>query len=101
MNCKQGDLAVVVSSANCKNFGKIVRCIRIATRKEKFDAMLFAFMDEVFWVTDARLLLSFIADKSPAGFTNLAMDSALRPIRDNDGEDETLQWAPVPTKETA
>ena len=28
-------------------------------------------------------------------------DDHIVPIRDNDGEDETLQWAPVPVKELA
>lgn|GEM_PF-4828647 len=28
-------------------------------------------------------------------------DDHIVPIRDNEGEDETLQWAPVPVKEIA
>jgi hypothetical protein len=31
----------------------------------------------------------------------IAPDHCVRPIRDNPGKDETLDWCPVPTKETA
>jgi len=100
MNCKQGDLAVVVSSACVENIGKVVRCLRLASQQEKHDAMFFTFMNEPFWVVDVNLKTMRILDKQPHGYVALARDLALRPIRDSDGQDETLTWQPVPTKET-
>lgn len=100
MNCKQGDIAVIVSSF-AGNEGKIVQCLRLATDMERARA---AFGNYYFsgpaWVLD-RLLLTVRGDYWP-----LAHDAALRPIRDNPGADETLTWAGLPKpmtqpKETA
>ena len=33
--------------------------------------------------------------------TSVVQDAYLRPLRDNPGQDETLTWRDVPTKETA
>lgn len=92
LNCRPGDLAVIVSSS-ADNEGKIVRVLSRAYHG----------------VYDRNR----VVDKSPAWFiepplvgwdgatANMALDSQLRPIRDNDGEDETLQWVDVPSKQTA
>jgi hypothetical protein len=82
MNCKQGDLAVIVKVLNPKNsqiIGKIVRCIEPVVSWDNIAG----------WAVDP-----------PLSFAIGVADENLRPIRDNDGEDETLQWSPVPTKET-
>ena len=70
MNCKPGDLALIVrAQANPAWLGRIVIVVR-------------AFDPET-WVTDPM----------PPGF-DCVFDRALRPIRDNDGIDETMTWAP-------
>lgn len=74
MNCKPGDLAIVVRGEPVKNLGRVVRCIKLE--------LLFG---EPCWRVeddDARFA-----------------DNCLRPIRDNDGEDETLIWAGLPNKQ--
>jgi hypothetical protein len=83
MNCKPGDLAVIVRADHPKVIGWIVTVVGPAQR-EGFD-----------W--------SILADKRSHWMdgTWACMDSQLRPIRDNPGKDETLDWCPVPTKETA
>ena len=100
MNCKQGDLAIVVSSIvpHSPNIGKIVRClefipanttIRIPGRVTACDG----------WLTDVPLV-QFNMLGIAHGQDNFAADKFLRPIRDNDGEDETLTWAGKPEAET-
>ena len=93
MNCKQGDLAVIVKSW-AGNEGKIVHCVRLATHLDIARVNFEKNMGAV-WVVDTSLTTERGRQVS------LALDCQIRPIRDNDGEDETLQWAPVPTKETA
>jgi hypothetical protein len=96
LNCKPGDLAVVVRSA-CGNEGKIVGCIRLATEAEIAQ-----------WDHDASegpvWLLNVDLPRSAEGwgvgwYAPLAKDRNLRPIRPNDGKDETLTWKDVPTTE--
>ncbi len=79
MNCKPGDLAVIVSGKAFKAFiGRIVRVV--AT-------------DGFLWSTEESL--------DGNQYAILLPDSCLRPLRDNDATDETLLWLPVPTKEHA
>lgn len=51
------------------------------------------------WVVDQ--LMTYISNQLGVRKAHIAPDESLRPIRDNEGEDETLQWAPVPVKELA
>ena len=90
MNCKQGDLAIYVGKISPMDNGAIVRCVRFLGDRNVYGGGL-----APMWEIDPPL------KNSPANRKEWASDRSLRPIRDNDGEDETLQWAPVPTKETA
>lgn len=94
MNCKQGDLAVIVHS-NAGNEGKFVTCVRLASDEEVARAGYSVRSGEPCWILDAELKLTNNSKEK------IGIDKWMRPIRDNDGEDETLQWAPVPTKGTA
>jgi hypothetical protein len=88
MNCKQGDLAIVIGARSFKHqIGRVVTCVRHVPYGFRL-GMWKAVDYDVWIVSDSREEW-------------LHSDARLRPIRDNDGEDETLQWAPVPTKETA
>lgn len=84
MNCKPGDLAVIVKSLSpdgAEHIGKIVRCVQV--------------VDHDAWATDPVLIFS-------SGFGPILwFDRHLRPIRDPgpDAVDETLEWLPVLTKE--
>ena len=80
MNCKPGDLAIVVRS-QLGNEGKIVRCIRLASG---WNAV---------WEIDRAIAKHTFQDKE---FVRLAPDECLRPIRDagDDARDEMLRPLP-------
>lgn len=86
MNCKPGDLAIIVSSAKAPNqVGKIVRVVR-------YEISISA------WVISPAL-----PEKSGRLWTSVS-DHLLRPIRDpgEDAEDESRAWlppVPLPTIE--
>lgn len=102
MNCKQGDRAVVVRPSVLldlytgrrielvpNHMGYIVTCLQLM-----YDPVL----HEYGWVIDR--FLPWSADcgcgKRHSGMTNTLPDAHLRPLRDDEGDDETLQWAGKP-----
>jgi hypothetical protein len=90
LNCKQGDLAVIVRSF-AGNEGKIVTCIRLATMAERAYARFDnALLPGEAWVID-RVVLSANGMRVP-----LAYDAQLRPLRDSEGEDEVLRLVGLP-----
>ena len=86
MNCREGDLAVVVRS-HAGNEGRIVRCVRLVMGNG-------ALGYGPRWVTEPPLY-------SDLGWVVPPLDVCLRPIRDNDGEDESFSWAGKPQGVTA
>lgn len=100
MNCKKGDLAIVVSSIvpHSPNIGKIVRCLEfiLAHTTVGIPGVITACDG---WLTDVPLV-QFNMLGIAHGQDNFAADKFLRPIPDNDGEDETLTWAGKPEAET-
>ncbi len=94
MNCKQGDLAIIVRS-RAGNEGKVLTCLRLATSSEcKSESV--AWSGPV-WVTDADIPDTW------GETTRLYPDERLRPLRDSDGEDEVLRLVgrPVGTPQAA
>lgn len=87
MNCKEGDLAIIVSS-EAGNEGKIVRCIRFIGKVHGWDGS-----DR--WKIDQELVGVF------GGRTMTCRDSRMRPLRNpgEDAKDETLLWKPVPSRD--
>ena len=83
MNCKPGDLAIVVKSI-AGNEGKIVRVLRLHPNPP------FNFFDGPRWFIDRVLL-----DNAGDPIDHLA-DVVLRPIRGTELQDETLTWAGKP-----
>lgn len=88
MNCKPGDLAIVVATANAQQreyIGKIVTCVKVVNTID----------GPVGWRT-APFLVNQFTKNSIAW-----VDHHLRPIRDpgDDATDETLQWLPTPSRE--
>ena len=97
LNCKPGDLAVVVRSY-CKNEGRILTCVRLAAADELASRGHFDWMLEPVWVTDSELRCS------DGGTTRFYPDGRLRPLRDSEGEDEVLRMVGrplVPKREEA
>ena len=85
MNCKPGDLAIVVADIDGTtrpHIGKIVRCIRPALWRGR----------HIGWFIEPRL----------SGHSCIN-DKCLRPIRDpgDDARDETLEWLPAPRETEA
>jgi len=74
MNCKPNDLAVISYPGNSYD-GYIVRCVQFVGGEHNY------------WRID-RLL--------PEQAQPWIADCILRPIRDQDGEDQTLTWAGKP-----
>jgi hypothetical protein len=92
MNCKPGDLAIVVGGNGLgydplKMRGRIVRCIRLLGADELGDEY-----DEAdpTWEVDIEVI------DPDSGLQVGIEDDFLRPIRPDDGEDETLTWAGKP-----
>lgn len=102
LNCKQGDLAIVVKST-MGNEGKIVRCLKLLEGGDAVETSIggkVIFSDKdvnvgVSWIVD-----NFVAAASTELFglvsIKAAPDIALRPIRDTDGQDEMLRIAGLP-----
>lgn len=97
MNCKPGDLAVIVRSY-AGNEGKIVRCLSFIPAGTSVSKDGYASEDG--WVTDVPLRQMFYPDDGSAPFriddAFYAIDSFLRPIRDQHGEDEMIRIAGKP-----
>lgn len=91
MNCKKGDLAVIVRS-EAGNEGKFVTCIRLSDQDVWIDCSG-RYYRAVTWVVDRKLV-------GADGISSWQIeDSLLRPIRDSDGTDEMLRIAGLPKRD--
>lgn len=79
LNCKPGDLAVIVGGLYPEFFGHIVTITEACSVHANS------------WETDPQKF--FARCRQPMSFH----DRTLRPIRDNPGQDETLTWLDVPS----
>ncbi len=94
MNCRQGDLAIVVRGRNgskSPNIGKVLTCIRLAT-KEELKATLIA-EGIIVWVTDTPI------EWSLGGTMLMVPDNVIRPLRGDLSNDEVYTETPI-IKET-
>lgn len=90
MNCKPGDLAVIVKSY-AGNEGKIVRCLEPRPNHKFLDLRDGTFFIAFGWLLDTEI-------KGRYGRTaTVAADFQLRPLRNSDGADETLTWKAIPS----
>lgn len=92
MNCKQGDLAIIVRSL-AGNEGRIIRCVKYVPQ------LRYRFLDgtqetKPGWLMDEALPTILADEKSP-----YIWDCWLRPIRDpgDDAVDEMVKLVPLPT----
>lgn len=99
MRCKVGDIVVVINDEYPENIG------RFGTVVGRYDGRAHGRAD--WWVRPARKFFSWY--ESEPGVRSLSEDAAdgsladsdLRPIRDQDGEDESLTWADEPQEVAA
>jgi hypothetical protein len=97
MNCKPGDMAVVVNTRhNHELLGRVVDVVGPTCIGELFVARIFG--QEVLQMDRGRFLSWVVKNGDDCW---LHSDHSLRPLRDNDGEDETLTWAGKPHEVTA
>lgn len=95
MNCREGDVALCILGEHA---GKV--CEVVARGKAYREISSGRFMEgwHVAFPSTVRWGQVNQSDNTCEGWYP---DEWLKPIRNNDGEDETLQWAPVPVKEAA
>lgn len=109
LNCKPGDLAVIIREGRGRDdlCGRIVEVIKAAS-KDRFE-LPDGFMQGPSEDSRPRWVCRFpnkvrvdidIGGSRMAEYAT-APDSALRPIRPEEGDDETLTWAGKPEKVTA
>lgn len=112
LNCRPGDLAVVVGAPYTPEMiGMIVLCDRLAIDGEVVDGSKLrkASPNAPSWVVHAvgnSIPMRTWCGKLLHKKSRVVGDRYLRPIRDNDQDDETLTWAGLPAgkvnnKETA
>lgn len=92
MNCKPGDLAVIVVTdlpGQDALVGSLLRCVRL-------DVEMSQLLGRPEWQYEA------ISRRLPDDSEHTVSDSSLRPIRDpgEDAKDETLSWLSVPMKDS-
>lgn len=101
MNCKPGDLAIVVRSKAPWLLGRVVTCVRLHdSQTHDLDGLPFGGDAGPRWVIDPPLATHMTLTGKPLLLYTVA-DKALRPIRDpgDDAQDETLSWKQVPSRE--
>ena len=95
MNRKQGDLAVIVRAVDQSFIGRFVTCLEFVPAVEGVGPTGLVSTLYGAWLVDLP------PPKWAERYTNnrnvYALDSSLRPLRDTDGDDETLTWAGKPS----
>jgi hypothetical protein len=88
MNCKPNDLAVVVKLCDVSGDYLLGRIFKLTEHYTEGGT--------VYWEYEGPVL------QTPWGTLAALADDNLKPLRDpgDDAQDETLQWAPSPTKES-
>lgn len=93
LNCKQGDLAIVVKST-AGNEGKIVRCVGLHDSETHDLDGWPTYNSGPRWIIDRPL------SGAIGRLIYTCPDRFLRPIRDSDGEDEVLRLVGLPLVES-
>ena len=88
MNCKQGDIAIIIRS-EAGNLGKIVTCVEFIGNAPNIGLFnLDNFKN--WWKIDTDLTYRDVFFDVPVGAYPYIPDECLRPLRDTDGEDEMI-----------
>ena len=109
LNCRPGDLAIIIRPTRTgpQLLGMIVRVLHAAPAQDFRLPDGFMQLSGLpdYWVIELPRvievpMMGWIKSHRPSRY-GIAPDNCLRPIRDNDGADETLTWRDVPTGVTA
>ncbi len=98
MNCQIGDHAVIIRSA-IGNVGAIVYVDDHSPLKMKDGSKIWRCI--AMQTVKARMLLGTVIRPLPPGSAVHLEDAQLRPLRDTDGQDETLTWKETPSPVTS
>lgn len=90
MNCRPGDLAVIIESGHHNNIGQLVEVLRPG------DLYVDGWVTKTLGHVMGRWPSGEWAPVAPGSNFHIA-DRHLRPLRDSDGPDETLTWAGLPS----
>lgn len=90
MNCKAWDMAIIVKTQTGKNLGKIVECVRLLSDEEV--AYYKLAKSEKWWYIGENTI-----EFKDGMFYPFAYDSSLKPLRDNDEEDEIITLVGKPS----
>lgn len=86
MNCKPCDLAMIIGGLFPENYGGLVKVL---------EKSFLPYMDwEIELLQHTKATILGVENVFKPGEIAHARDKDLRPIRDSDGQDETLTWAP-------
>lgn len=104
MNCKPGDLAIVIGPSDTPNLGRVVRCVRLLEKGEELsrDGYVFdAASHAMFWEVEGRISCLDSKNRQVEVHFGLIGDRWMRPIRDpgDDARDEMLR--PLPQEVSA
>jgi hypothetical protein len=97
MNCKPGDLAVVVGAYRLD--GNIGGLVRVDAKYAGWDVP--AWWCETLTHFKAHFEVAGVDVDIKPGTRAVVADKQLRPLRDNPWKDETLEWAGLPKQEYA
>ena len=102
MNCKPGDLAVMISGRNCGTLVQVGEAFVTADSGRTMFAGFPFIGHGPAWVcrTVGRPMLAEYVGKEVQFYERPIADASLRPIRDpgDDAKDETLAWLTVPSR---
>lgn len=110
MRCKPGDLAIIIRRTlrGPQLLGAIVKVLHAAPVHDFAlpDGFMQMGVPHGYWVIELqREITTEILIGRTIGHRvtryGVAPDSALRPLRDNPGDDESLTWAGLPAREVA
>ncbi len=101
MNCEKGDLAVVVHGTNTARVGTLCEVLDVLTEDTRVDGYAFVSGDGPRWLVQwlgAPAIYQTAAETKELVplQRGCCPDTYLRPIRDNDGVDESFSWAGIP-----
>ena len=95
LRCKPGDIAVIIGGGFIENIGRMVRVLGPC---HPLDSTLRGADWDVELLQTTKVDTMFSETEAPPGCVAACADCILRPIRDGEGEDETLTWADKPVE---